>query len=126
MTTHGGTLGGPVQVSSKDFDREVLEARAPVLVDFYADWCGPCRMVAPVLEELSQAYSGKAKFVKVNTDENSDLLERFGIMSIPTIIMFSNGSVKERIVGSAPPAVYKQKLDGVLKSQARAATNAGR
>ena len=104
------------QLQSKDFDKEVLHSDIPTLVVFYADWCGPCRMVSPIIESLSAEYAGKAKFVKINTDENQDLAERYNIMSIPTIMIFKNGDVASRTVGAGPAAMYKQKIDSVLTS----------
>lgn len=85
--------------TEKNFDAEVLEAQEPVLVDFWAAWCGPCRMIAPVVEELAVDYAGKLKVGKVNVDENGAVASKFGIMSIPTLLLFSNGEVVERIVG---------------------------
>ena len=102
-------------LEGKDFEREVLQSGLPTVVDFYADWCGPCRMVSPVIEALSREYTGRAKFVKVNTDENPELTERFGIMSIPTVMIFKEGKVASTTIGAGPAAMYKQKIDAVLK-----------
>lgn len=103
-----------VQLQSKDFDKEVIRSEVPTVVDFYADWCGPCRMVSPIIETLSLEYAGKAKFVKINTDDNPDLAEKYGIMSIPTIMIFKNGEVASRTIGAGPAAMYKQKIDAAL------------
>jgi len=103
-----------VHLQSKDFEQEVLHSAIPTVVDFYADWCGPCRMVSPIIEGLSKEYSGKVKFVKINTDESPDIAEKFGIMSIPTIMVFKNGEVASRTVGAGPAAMYKQKIDAAL------------
>lgn len=103
-----------VHLQSKDFDREVMQSQVPTVVDFYADWCGPCRMVSPIIETLSQEYVGRAKFVKINTDENPDLAERFGIMSIPTVMIFKNGQVASTTIGAGPAAMYKKKIDAAL------------
>ena len=104
-----------IQLDEKDFEKEVLKAAVPTLVDFYADWCVPCRMVSPIVESLSKEYDGKVKFVKVNTDDNQDIAEQFDIMSIPTVMIFKNGEVKSKIVGAAPAATYKQKIEAALK-----------
>jgi thioredoxin 1 len=104
----------PVHLQSKDFDKEVLQSELPAVVDFYADWCGPCRMVSPIIESLSHQYSGRVKFVKINTDESPDLAERYGIMSIPTIMIFKKGEISSRTVGAGPAQMYKQKIDAVL------------
>lgn len=103
-----------VHLKSKDFEKEVLQSSVPTVVDFYADWCAPCRMVSPIIEKLSKEYAGKAKFVKVNTDDNPDLAERYGIMSIPTIMVFKGGEVASRTVGAGPATIYKQKIDAAL------------
>ena len=101
-------------ITSGAFESEVMKSQLPVLVDFYADWCGPCKLVAPVIEQLSKEYSGKAKFVKVDTDANQDLAMRYGIMSIPTVMLFAEGKVKDVVIGAAPAATYKTKLDAVV------------
>jgi thioredoxin len=103
-----------MHITSGAFESEVMKSDLPVLVDFYADWCGPCKMVSPVIEQLSHEYSGKAKFVKVDTDSNQDLAMRYGIMSIPTVMLFSGGKVKDVVIGAAPAGTYKSKLDAVV------------
>ena len=106
----------PIQLQGDKFEAEVVRAEVPVVVDFYADWCGPCRVVSPIIEQLSQDYSGKVKFVKVNTDDNQDLAMKFDVMGIPTVMVFSGGQVKARVVGAAPASTYKQKIDSVLSA----------
>lgn len=101
---------GVTQLSSSTFD-SFLNSDKPVLVDFWADWCMPCRMMAPVMEELAQAYAGKALFGKVNVDENSQIAARYGIMSIPHFLIFKNGTRVEKIVG----AVGRGPLEDALK-----------
>lgn len=91
--------GKPIEIGDGQFSDEVLNVDSPVLVDFWASWCGPCRMVAPVLEEVARDYQGKLKVVKVNVDDNSETASRYGIMSIPTIMLFKNGEPVETIVG---------------------------
>ena len=88
-----------VQLTDKDFEEKVLKATIPVLVDFYADWCGPCKLAAPVIEELAEQYKGKLTVGKVNVDENSILSGKYGVMSIPTMIMFKAGKEVERASG---------------------------
>lgn len=83
----------------KNFKEDVLEATLPVLVDFYADWCGPCKMVAPVLEELESEYGDKLKIVKVNVDQESELAQQFRVVSIPTMIVFENGEIRDSFMG---------------------------
>ncbi len=91
--------GKPLEIVENQFQDEVLAAKIPVLVDFWASWCGPCRMVAPVLEEVARDYADKLKVVKVNVDDNPDTSSRYGVMSIPTMIIFKEGAPVETIVG---------------------------
>jgi thioredoxin 1 len=101
-------------IESSQFDEEVVRSGLPVVVDFYADWCGPCRMVSPIIESLSKEFAGKAKFVKVDTDANQDLAQKFGIMSIPTVMFFANGKVKDVVIGAAPAAIFKTKVASLV------------
>ncbi len=89
-------------VTSADFQSKVLESDIPVLVDFFATWCGPCRMLAPVLEEVAAEVAGKAKVVKLDIDQSPDIAQRYGVMSVPTLIVFENGQVKRQTVGAQP------------------------
>jgi thioredoxin 1 len=100
----------PFDISDKDFDGEVLSSNEPVLVDFWAPWCGPCKMVAPVLEEIAGDYEGRVKVVKVNVDENAGTASRYSIMSIPTMMLFKNGAAVETIVGFRK----KEDLSGII------------
>jgi thioredoxin 1 len=92
----------PAEVTDANFDSEVLKADTPVLVDFWAPWCGPCRMVAPIVEELSVEYDGKVKFVKLNTDENPKTAGSFQISGIPSLLLFKAGQVVDRKIGFIP------------------------
>jgi len=107
-------MAKPIAVTDADFDTEVIKSEMPVLVDFWAPWCGPCRMVAPVVEELSEEYDGKVKFVKLNTDDNVKTASQFGIRSIPTLLVFKGGEVAGQIVGFRPKSDLKKRLDAVL------------
>lgn len=88
------------EVTDTDFEKDVLGSEYPVLVDFWAEWCGPCRMIAPAVEAVAEEYSGKASFFKMNVDENQNVPQRFGIRGIPTLILFKGGQEQERIVGA--------------------------
>ena len=88
--------------TESNFDAEVLQSDLPVFVDFYADWCGPCKMMSPVIDKLAEEFAGRIKVGKVNVDENGDLAVKYGIMSIPNMVFFKNGEVVDRIVGAIP------------------------
>ena len=94
-----------------NFDAEVLQSDLPVFVDFYADWCGPCKMMSPVIDKLAEEYEGKIKVGKVNVDENGDLAVKYGIMSIPNMIFFKNGEVADRVVGAIPKPAMKEEFE---------------
>jgi thioredoxin 1 len=98
---------GVEKISDAEFDKEVLKSDKPVVVDFWAEWCGPCRMIAPALEEISGTLAGKVKIVKLNVDENPATAAKYGVMSIPTLMLFKHGELASRQVGAAP----KQKLE---------------
>ncbi|QQG49529.1 MAG: thioredoxin [archaeon] len=103
-----------MHIEGSRFQDEVIRSSQPVLVDFYADWCGPCKVVEPILERLSKEYEGKVKFVKIDTDQNQELAMHFGIMSIPTVMFFAKGKVEDIVIGAVPAAVLKTKVDELL------------
>ena len=103
-----------ILVNETDFDSAVIRSEVPVFVDFYADWCGPCNMIAPTIEALSEEYEGRVKFVKINVDNNQQLAMKYDIMSIPTGMLFENGTVKDSLIGAYPAATYRQRLNNAL------------
>ena len=102
------------EYTSDDFKSEVVESDTPVLVDFWAEWCGPCKVIAPVVEELAADYKGKIKFGKVNVDDNNMVASEYGVRSIPTLLIFKNGSVVNQIVGAVPKEKITDILDTVI------------
>ncbi len=100
--------------TEENFENEVLKSEIPVLVDFYADWCGPCKMMMPVIEKLAETYDGKVKVGKVNSDENGDLAGRYNVMSIPSFLIIKNGEVVDSAMGAMSMDVLAKKLDAVL------------
>lgn len=100
----------PVVVTDNTFETEVLKSELPVLVDFWAEWCAPCKMIAPAVEELAKSYDGKMKFAKLDVDNNNKTALQYGVMSIPTLIIFKDGQEKERIVGAVPKGQLEKKV----------------
>jgi thioredoxin 1 len=100
----------PIEVTDANFKKEVLESQTPVLVDFWAEWCGPCKMIAPVVEQLAKDFGGKLKVGKVDVDSNQQTSMQFGIRSIPTLLIFKNGKVVDQIVGAVPKQALADKV----------------
>ena len=103
-----------VAVSDATFDAEVRKSPIPVVVDFWAEWCGPCRQIGPALEELSNEYAGKVKIVKINVDDHQAVAQRYRVSSIPNLIVFKNGQVAQQIVGAVPKSRLSQALDTAI------------
>lgn len=103
-----------ITITDSNFQKEVLESKTPVVVDFWAPWCGPCRAVTPVIEELAKDYTGKVVVGKLNVDENPEVAGQFNVMSIPTVIVFKNGEPIKSIVGAQSKETYKQAIDAAM------------
>jgi len=107
---------GIVVATTSTWESEILKSKGLVMVDFWAVWCGPCRIIAPTVEELAKEYSGKVKVAKLNTDENPDIASRYKIMGIPTVMFFKDGQKVDQIVGAVPKPQLKAKIDALLAS----------
>ncbi len=103
-----------LHLKTNEFDKEVLKSSQPVLVDFSATWCGPCQMMGPVMEKLATEFEGKAKVAKVDIDECSDLAMKYNIMSVPSMLFFKNGEIKDQVVGAVPTEHLSEKLNSLL------------
>ncbi len=107
-------MSAALPVTDASFENDVIKSEIPVLVDFWAPWCGPCRMVAPVVDEIAQQYDGKVKVVKVNTDENPNVASQYGIRSIPTLMIFKGGQRVDMVVGAVPKTTLANTLEKYL------------
>jgi thioredoxin 1 len=104
----------PVNFTDANFDEEVIKSNLPVLIDFWAAWCGPCRMIAPIVEELATEYNGKVKIGKLDVDDNQQTAIKYGVRSIPTVLLLQNGEIKDTIIGAVPKSVFVEKINSVL------------
>jgi thioredoxin 1 len=104
----------PIEITDQNFDIEVLRSSLPILVDFWAPWCAPCRMIAPIIEQLAIEYQGKAKVGKLNVDDNQNAAIKYGVRSVPTLLFFKNGEVKDMVIGTVSKNIIEQKLKALL------------
>jgi len=109
-------MAKPIELTDDSFEEEVLNADNPVLVDFWAEWCGPCRMVGPIVEELANEYEGKAKVGKVDVDSNPSISTKYGIRSIPSLLIFKDGEVVDQIIGVVPKSKLRKQLEAQLEA----------
>ena len=107
-------MAHPINVTDETFDEEVVKSDVPVLVDFWADWCAPCKMIAPIVEELAGEYDGKIKFAKLDVDSNPKVATTYGIRGIPTLLVFKGGTPVDQVVGAVPKAVLKRRLEDAV------------
>lgn len=114
LVTRAESALSAAEVSDGTFDAEVLKSDVPVMVDFWAPWCGPCKMIAPMVDEIARDYAGKAKAVKINTDASPDTATKYGVRSIPTVMIFKGGNRVETIIGAVPKTTLTQALDKFL------------
>jgi thioredoxin 1 len=116
-------MSEPIHINDTEFEAAVLQSATPVVVDFWAPWCGPCHMVAPILEEIAKEYDGKLIVAKVNTDENPEWAIKYGVQGIPTLLYVANGEIVDRQVGASPKPFIQRKVEELLKAAAPASAN---
>ena len=107
-------MSSEIQLTDDTFEKEVMQSPQPVLVDFWAPWCGPCRMLGPIVDELAKEYAGKVKVAKLNTDDNPHVASKFNVMAIPTMLFFKGGNVEQQLVGVHSKADIKKMLDQIV------------
>ena len=107
-------MAHPIEITDSSFEEEVIKSDTPVLVDFWAEWCGPCKMIAPFVEELAEEFDGQVKFTKLDVDSNPMTAQNFGIRGIPTLLIFNDGKVAKQVVGAVPKAVLKKNIEEAM------------
>ncbi len=107
-------MAKPIEVTDSNFEQEVINSDIPVIVDFWAIWCGPCKMIAPIMEEFASEYDGKVKITNLDVDNNPNVAVKYGIRSIPTILLFKDGKIIEQIIGAYPKSYFQDKISKIL------------
>jgi thioredoxin 1 len=113
-------MNEPININEASFEKAVLKSPIPVLVDFYADWCGPCKMIAPLLNEIAKENEGRFRVAKVNIDDEPALMQRFNVQAVPTLLFFSGGALKDQLLGGGPKKVIVEKLNNLAEKAASA------
>jgi thioredoxin 1 len=108
-------MGKLADVTDKDFDQEVLHAAVPTVIDFWAEWCAPCRQIKPIMEDLATKYDGQVKIVKLNADENPQTMTRYGVRALPTLLAFKNGQVVQQVQGAKPKSFFEDMIQGLIR-----------
>jgi thioredoxin 1 len=107
-------MAKPLEITNDNFETEVIQSDVPVMVDFWANWCGPCRMIAPIVEELAETYEGKAKIGKLDVDSHQEIAMKYKIMSIPNVLFFKGGEVVDQVIGAVPKKQFIEKIDKLV------------
>jgi thioredoxin len=108
-------MGKLADVTDKDFDQEVLRSTVPTVIDFWAEWCAPCRQIKPIMEDLATKYDGQVKIVKLNADENPQTMTRYGVRALPTLLAFKNGEVVQQVQGAKPKSFFEDMIQGLIR-----------
>jgi thioredoxin 1 len=107
-------MGKPIEVTEANFEQEVLNSKVPTVVDFWAVWCGPCKVIAPYMEEFASQYEGKVKIAKLDVDNNQNIAAKYGVRSIPTVIFFKNGKMVDQVIGNSPKSKFQERIDKLV------------
>lgn len=107
-------MGKPIEVNEANFDQEVLNSKVPTVVDFWAVWCGPCKVIAPYMEEFASEYEGRVKIAKLDVDNNHNIAAKYGVRSIPTVIFFKDGKMVDQVIGNSPKSQFQERIEKLV------------